>query len=337
MSIMKCAKFILCTVLAGSLAHGAFAKDDSTASAADWLQRMNTAFSELDYDGVFSFISGSDITSLRIIHMYENGVQSERLVHLDGAPREIVREGNKVLCILRPEDELIALSSSIPSGPFAQAFVRNFDDVGRNYHLEMGGEDRMAGRATVRMVVKPKDEHRYGYRLWLDKETGLLLRSDLVDEITDKSLEVFQFSHLVTGAGVQRTALKSEQPNGAVIDHFEVADESSTKPGSGVDEWHATWLPQGFEMAAIDIRRVAANTEEMNTLMYTDGLAAISVFIEETHDDEEMGKMVARHGATVSVTEVVKGPKGSEHVITVVGEIPQQTASSIAASVRFGN
>lgn len=336
MSMIKRVQLVAGLLLVASLPPTAIADDAGDASAAQWLKRMNTVFAELDYDGVFSFFSGSDLASLRIVHMVDNGVQNERLIHLDGAPREIVREGDKVLCILHPEDELLELGSSIPSGPFAQAFVRNFEDVERNYDLQMGDESRVAGRASVRLDVKPKDKHRYGYRLWLDKETGLLLRSDLVDERTKKSLEVFQFNSLTIGSGVQKAALKSEQSVGAVIHHFEMDETTSHEEKHDEKSWHATWLPDGFEMAANDVREVAASTEEVNTIMYTDGLAAISVFIEESHDDEEMDNMVAQHGATVSVTEVVNGRDGTQHVVTVVGEIPPKTATNIAASVKFG-
>ena len=318
-----------------ALAPSALADDVSEASAAEWLQRMNSVFTELNYDGVFSFISGTDLASLRIVHMVEDGVQNERLIHLNGAPREIVREGEKVLCIMGPEDKLLDLGSSIPAGPFAKAFVRNFDDVDRNYHLEMAGEDRVAGRVSVRLDVKPKDENRYGYRLWLDKQTGLLLRSDLVDEVANKSLEVFQFNQLTVGAGVQKAALKSEQSGEAVVHQFEIDQKVKAEGKDHPNGWHATWLPDGFEMAASDVREMAATTTPVNTMMYTDGLAAISVFVEEAHDDDEMGHMVAQHGATVSVTEIVEDPDGTEHVVTVVGEIPPKTAAAIAESVKF--
>ena len=363
MSIMKRVRSFISMAtsiaLLSTVTPAAFADDSAiaaasasateTSSATTWLQRMHTAFSQSNYDGVFSFVSGTDVASLRIVHMYENGVQSERLVHLDGAPREIVRKGEEVLCILGPDDELLALGSSIPSGPFAQAFVRNFEDVGRNYHLTMGAEDRVAGRATVRMTVKPKDQHRYGYRLWLDKETGLLLRSDLVDELNKRPLEVFQFNQILVGANVESPALESEHSHGAVIHHFEHAEHKDDDAHhekahtERKDLWHATWLPAGFEMAAIDIRRAAETseaeaTDKVKTIMYTDGLAAISIFIEELTDgDEKMEKMVSLLGATASATDVIQGPKGTNHVITVVGEIPPKTASNIAASVKFGN
>ena len=147
----------------------------------------------------------------------------------------------------------------------------------------------------------------------------------------------------MVGANVERPALESEHSTGAVIHHFKHAEDKEEAHTERKDLWHATWLPEGFEMAAMDIRRAAETSEaeaidKIKTIMYTDGLAAISVFIEELgDDDDEMVEMVSRHGATVSAVDVIEGPQGLNHVITVVGEVPPKTAKNIAASIRFGN
>ena len=133
---------------------------------------------------MFTYFSGAPISqACRVVHKVVDGVQRERLVHLNGAPREIVRHGEKVTCMVhawrRPHRDG---SQSIPAGPFARAFVREFDRINDTYMVDESGEGRVAGsRQARRIAVNPKDQHRYGYRLWLDKETSLLLRSELVD------------------------------------------------------------------------------------------------------------------------------------------------------------
>ena len=97
------------------------------ADAHELLARMNKAFVHENYDGVFTYVSGNELASLRVVHKVIDGVQRERLVHLDGAPREIMRHGDKVVCIVMPGDDIAALEDSIPSGPFARAFVRGFE------------------------------------------------------------------------------------------------------------------------------------------------------------------------------------------------------------------
>jgi sigma-E factor negative regulatory protein RseB len=132
---------------------------------AQWLDMMNRGFLEASYDGIFSYFSGDDLSTMRVVHTVTNGVQRERLVHLNGAPREIVRTGDEVECILRPGDEILALESSIPSGPFARAFSRAFEGVSDNYTLSLHGTDRVANREAVRLAVMPRDAQRYGFRL----------------------------------------------------------------------------------------------------------------------------------------------------------------------------
>ena len=306
----------------------------SVDSPEAWLARMNSAFAKLDYDGVFSFYTGSDLASLRVVHMLDKGVERERLMHLNGAPREIVREGDNVLCILQPGDRLVAMGGSIPAGPFARAFIRDFGNVTNNYLLSMKGEDRIAMRRAVRMLVEPKDEHRYGYRLWLDRDTGLLLKSELMDTKRKKALEIFQFNQLVLGEGVQRSALEPDQPQGSVIEHLKVAEKSAAKTVSV--NWHAEWLPVGFEMAASDLRHAPATNQDISALIFSDGLAAISVFVESMPSAGSTN-MITRKGATVSVTQSVLGPNDGWHLVTVVGEVPAKTASAVAQSITYSN
>lgn len=322
----------------GLVASGpvSFAAEPTTAtadSAASWLGRMNRAFAELNYNGVFSFWTGRDMASLRVVHMIKDGVEHERLVHLNGAPREIVREGDEVLCILQPGDRLVAMGGSIPAGPFARAFIRDFSDASSHYEFSMKGEDRIAARQAVRLVVEPRDKHRYGYRLWLDKETGLLLKSELMDEQQRAPLEVFQFNHVVTGADVDARALTSEQPKGSVVEHLQVAEAQAGESHPDV-MWHASWLPEGFEMAASDMRHAPATKQDVSTLMYSDGLAAISVFVENM-PNAAATNMLTRKGATVSVTRLVHGPNKAKHLVTVIGEVPPKTATAIASNIAY--
>lgn len=336
---------VLCAVALFLSSNLTVAEESQTSSASvanqaavneaanRWLTKMNQAFSQLDYDGFFSFWSGGNLASLRVVHMAKDGIEHERLVHLNGAPREIVRDGDKVLCILQPGDRLVAMGGSIPSGPFARAFIRDFSDVSSHYALAMKGEGRIASRPAVRMVVEPRDKHRYGYRLWLDKETGLLLKSELMDERSKAALEVFQFNFVTLGTGVDEEALTPERPSGSVVDHLRVADKAANGAAADV-KWQASWLPDGFKMAASDLRHAPATKQDVSTLMYSDGLAAVSVFIENM-PNAAATNMLSRKGATVSVTRLVHGPNDGRHLVTVIGEVPPKTASAIAANISY--
>ena len=305
------------------------------ARAADlprqWLDDMNRAFSELSYDGIFSYFSGQDLASLRVVHMVVDGEQRERLVHLNGAPREIVRRGDEVACIVMPGDALLELEESIPSGPFARAFVRRYDRISESYGLSFFGEDRVADRIAVRVAVTPRDGNRYGYRLWLDKSTRLLLRSELVDA-EGRRLEIFQFNQIRFGDEVDAAQLEPEGKDGSLVSHLTLATKQP-QPVSREDlAWEAGWLPEGFSMAAADIRRAPSSLKSINTIMYSDGLAAFSVFVEDM-PDAGAAAMVSRNGATVAVTHMINDPQNASYLVTLVGEIPTPTAQRIARSV----
>jgi sigma-E factor negative regulatory protein RseB len=307
----------------------------STYADRALLQRMNNAFVNLSYDGVFSYFNGAELASLRVVHKVVDGVQRERLVHLNGAPREIVRRGDKVSCIVMPGDDLIALEESIPAGPFARAFVGQFENIEDTYSVGRFGEGRIAGRIAMRVAISPKDKHRYGYRLWLDQDTALLLRSELVDH-EGKKLEIFMFNQLSLGDDVLAAALEPEDVQGSMVSHLTLQPAQVSRPlaldtSQTPASWSTLWLPPGFKMATADLRRKPASGQNVSSLMYTDGLAAFSIFIEPM-PQRGAASMVSQNGATVAVTHRVNGQNGY-YLVTLVGEIPVATAREIIESV----
>lgn len=294
-----------------------------------WLTDMNQAFNELSYDGVFSYYGGSEYTTLRIVHMVVDGQQRERLIHLNGAPREIVRSGEDVVCILLPGDDLLELD--MPSGPFARAFVRRYDNISEYYSLTFSGEGRVADRTAVRLVVTPLDANRYGYRLWLDKETRLLLKSELIDS-AGEPLGVFQFSTVVIGDAVDHNALEPTGDKASQVLHQLSLDTEPSIPLTDPVRWSVDWLPVGFDMVGSTVRTTMSERKSINTMMFSDGLAAFSVFIEDM-PHAGAASMVSRNGATVAVTHLTQGLQDEPHLVTLVGELPTEAAQRIIRSI----
>ncbi len=315
---------VACVCFGGSL----MAQEDDPRA---WLEAMNRAFGDLAYDGTFSYFGGNDLASLRVVHKVVDGQQRERLVHLNGAPREIVRYGEEVACIVMPGDALLELEASIPAGPFARAFVRGFERIDSYYALAFAGDDRIAGRPAVRIDVTPVDADRYGYRLWLDRENRMLLRSELIDQ-RGRRLEIFQFSRIVYGDAVDATLLERNENAQAMVSHMTLGTPAQAL-GSVDVPWRAAWLPAGFHMSAADLRRLPSQLKAVHTLVYTDGIAAFSVFIEAM-PEAGAGAMYSRVGATVSVNRRLRGSDGVEHLVTLVGELPDDTAKRILANVQ---
>jgi sigma-E factor negative regulatory protein RseB len=332
---------VLTLAIALALASaGAKAQVEAAAAAADlggrspsqWLDYMAEALRERSYDGVFSYFDGEELATLRIVHAVVDGVQRERLVHLDGEPREIVRSDDDVLCILQPDDAILKLAATLPSGPFARAFNRAPDPVTGQYDVAFDGMGRVADRSAVRIAVKPHDEDRYGYRLWIDEQKGLLLRSELVDPAGDR-LEIFQFADVRIDEGVDRANLEPAYRDGAV-EHRVSLDSRERSALERQPSWQLGWAPAGFVMAVADVGRSPRAQRPVETLMYSDGLAAFSVFVEEI-PAAGASNVVSRQGATVAVTHLTAGPQGKGYLVTVVGEVPIETAQRVARSVRF--
>ena len=317
---------------AGAVASYAQSEFAHARTPEQWLDAMHAAFDELGYDGVFMYRGGSEIAMLRIVHLNVDGVKRIRLVHLNGAPREVIRHGDNVVRMVPPNDETLRVGRSTPVGPWGRSFAPRFQAAEKHYRMHIDGEDRIAGRRAVHIKVCPWDEDRFGYRLWLDHATGLLLRSELHDAQGD-NLEVFQFASLVIGEGIPESALDPE-PGEAWV-HEPLTSESGEASAPVVPiRWHAGWVPDGFVMADAEVCDLRGSGEAVTTMMWSDGMAAFHVFVESTPDGNA-SDLVSRDGATVVVTHVVRPPQMDQHLVTVVGEVPTPTARRIARSVYY--
>ena len=173
--MVRALSFLLAGVVLAT-ASSAFAQhaDD----ARHWLEKMVQAAHTMNYDGTFVYQSGGRMESMRIIHRRDESGVRERLLSLTGVAREVLRDNSRVTCIL-PDDASVMVgntrSRGVNSGPLFSGA-----SVPAHYDLDMRGLDRIAGRVAERVDLTPRDEYRYGFRLWIDRQTGLLLRSDVV-------------------------------------------------------------------------------------------------------------------------------------------------------------
>ena len=316
---------------AGAVASYAQSEFAQGRTPEQWLDAMHAAFDELGYDGVFMYRGGSEIAMLRIVHLNVDGVKRIRLVHLNGAPREVIRHGDHVVRMV-PLNETLRVGRSTPVGPWGRSFAPRLQAAEKHYRMHIDGEDRIAGRRAVHIKVCPWDENRFGHRLWLDHATGLLLRSELHDAQGD-NLEVFQFASLVIGEGIPESALEPE-PGEAWVHEPLTAQSSEARAPAVPIRWHAGWVPDGFVMADAEVCDLRGSGEAVTTMMWSDGLAAFHVFVESTPDGNA-SDLVSRDGATVVVTHVARPPQMDQHLVTVVGEVPTRTARRIARSVYY--
>src|SRR5690606_16030591 len=278
---------------------------------------------------------GDEVSSIQIQHRYQNGNEQERLVHLDGERREIMREGNRVFCLL-PGKEVMELEQSLLSGPFS-GFDGNQPLPSRDqYHMTLAGAERVAGFDAVKVAVTARDEYRHSYLLWLDRKTALPLKSVVLDK-QGEVLERMQYTSLEVGGDIADSELRlgslprshqdSHPKDGA---HPKV---ETTIPDEPRQRWMLSWLPEGFKKSPYQIKRVASDGVKVDTAVYSDGLSAFSVFVEEL-GSESASHGVSQLGATIAYSRMeVVGE--SNYMITVVGEVPLVTARQVADSIQL--
>ena len=297
----------------------------ATADAAEQLlDRMSHSYRELNYQGSFTFQQGDKLESLRMAHAVINGKEYERLDSMDGGQREIIRRGHRLSC-LHPGHQLLRF---YPQQQTQKQKQGESAAVAQYYEFHVTGKGRIADRTTVNIQVSPKDTHRFGYRLSLDEASGLLLRSELLGP-QDKILERFQFVDIRIGEPIALDVFQSA--DGSYQAHH-AAPQASAKQSLVVAEksWAVSWLPGGFTETVANLKFVS---DDMAS--FTDGLAVFSVFLERDVDVAKMAAGIegsARQGATIAYSRALL-LAGHPHRVTVVGEIPAQTAQQIAQSV----
>ncbi len=301
----------------------------SSANAADaahdWLMKINRAARDLEYVGIFVYQHDTQLEAMQIFHKTENGSSRERLVSLNGAPREIIRDANEVRCYWPDKNSVMVEYRKAEKKGFPSILPERLQDLDEYYVLKLGDTERITGRMAQLMIVKPTDQYRYGYRLWADVDTGLLLKADLLDA-QDTVLEQFMFTQVSIGAKIPAAALAPGMTGKSMTWYREEGDtrQVTEKPG-----WSAAQLPKGFKLSAHMTRRLPMRKQPVEHLVYTDGLATVSVFVEKQEKGAKpFMRGVSRMGAVHAMSAQV-----DDYQITTVGEVPAATVSLIGASV----
>lgn len=288
------------------------------------LERMTAAMSQMSYQGTFVYVQGERVETMRITHVADGKGVRERLVALSGPPREVLRDSNGVRWVLS-DDGSVLEDSAFNRSFFPQLPLDPGDQASRSYILKTGASARIAGHQARNLKILPKDEYRYGYSLWLEKHSGLLLKWELIDH-ERKPLAKLMFTEVRLGSEVDTRELA---PDTRLKKYKTV--ESSLPSGAGVSQARPRWLPgtvpPGFRLTT---HRYASNPDhgEYEHLVYSDGLAAVSVYVEKgaKHENPEAG--VRLHGTTHTFSRV-----SDEFLITVVGDVPAVTVKSIGNAV----
>lgn len=304
----------------------------------EWLEKMNKALATRNYDGTFFHLSGGRVETMRIVHRVRAGRVTERLQSLDGSGREFVRANDELTCYL-PDQHTVLVEQRPNNGPFLGSLPQFDASVTDFYRIEALPATHILGRPARVIAVNPKDQFRFGYRLWLDEKTAMPLKTQLVDPRGQVIEQIF-FARLDMPETIPDVDLAPTVRTEGM--RWVRQGPSPDSASAALGAYRASQLPPGFRLTVQGAQTLGGASAPASHLVYSDGLATVSVFVEEQSakapgaavspdaQPEPPVQGLARVGSGYAFSTIVQG-----HQVTAVGEVPAQTVEFIAHSVKI--
>lgn len=293
-------------------------------SINDWLMRMHEASKKQAYIGTYVVSSGGTISSAKIWHVCEGNQQMERVETLTGAPRSIFRHNDRVVTFM-PDHKVVRSEKRESLGLFPELLQSTDSRIADFYKVKREGADRVAGVEADIVVLVPRDAMRFGYRVWTEQKSGMVVKLQTLD--TDgKVLEQAAFSELQLDAPVKIDKLLQMMGK---VDGYRVEKPVLVKTSASAEGWVLKAPVAGFTPMSCYKRPAAPSAsqggDEPLQWIFSDGLASVSLFLEpfdrQRHDKESSMSM----GATQTMTRQL-----GAYWLTAMGEVPMATLKLFA-------
>ena len=297
------------------------AKNSDNTSAKVWLEHLSTSLKTLNFSTSFVVVKNNQAEPYHWYHGVDHGRELEILSLLNGPRQDTLRKGN-VVSYIEPNRRPYSVKSERISGPIPSIFSENIDVLSDSYDFISVGKSRILGRAAQMIRIVAKDGYRYGYWLWLDQESGLLLKMAV---ITRKGhlLEQVQFTYL------EITKKPAESLERLIKIKFPDVIDIPNKIDNSRFAWQINWLPLGFKQIKADRHNIDITKQAVEFRLFSDSLVDISVYVSPSQISERAVEYV-KDGATIVLNQIMHNEE-----ISVVGKIPPSTAKAIADSVSF--
>lgn len=290
----------------------------------DWLKVVAFAAHQTDYSGIFVYQYDNHVETSRITHVVEADGEYEKLESLDGPRREIVRHHGQVWCLINQKME--QMDSRQVRNMFPALLPEQLSALSENYHARQVGTERVAGYNAQVIMFKPRDNLRYVHKMWAHTDSGLLLKAAVLGD-KNRMIEQYAFTQLQIGGNIDRSWIGESIRNHEQPDTAPGQAKGSIPVNSG---WVVDALPAGFKKTMEIERQMRGRPAPVTQIVYSDGLSAISIFIEPDDGDEDNKDGLISRGA-VNLHHKVAG----KHLITVVGEVPPRAVMQVLDSVRY--
>ena len=286
------------------------------ATEDPWLILQKTAYAarELGYQGVFVYQNGKETRSVQITHMNKDGLEVARNVILDnsvksGQAREVFSQGSDIV-IFHPKKEKMVIEKRRGQNMFPAMFPTDFQLIKSSYTAKLGTTEYVAGRPAQIVELVPNDALRYSYKIWADVEYGILLKMTLLN-VKQETLEQIEFNQL---SMLSTQDANWFQPKIDVTKNYVMEDEPTVQRVT--KEWELEKLPPGYRKIDHVERMMPGKSVPMNQMIFSDGIASVSLFIEPMVKGmrPKMGHKLI--GSTNICADVIDG-----YQIVVVGEV----------------
>ncbi|MBP9590456.1 MAG: MucB/RseB C-terminal domain-containing protein [Steroidobacteraceae bacterium] len=319
---MRPAVLLAAAFLAAIVMPAHAAEEDARA----WLGRMGEALGTRNYYGLFTHTTNGQSETMRIVHRVDGAETHERLVSLDGSGREIVRTANEVHVYL-PDRKVVLVEPRTDRGSLIKAFPAPSAQLDALYDLSVSPGSRILGRDVQVLDIRPRDQFRYGYRLWLDAETAMPLRSVVADG-TGRVVEAIHFTRLEMPERIAASATEASV-DATGFQWVRTGRQPATSAAAATAAaWRPMKMPPGFRLVGSRIQRMPGVPMPVQHLIFSDGFASVSVFIEPGPAAGPAPPEATSVGSANAFSTSIQG-----HVVTAVGEVPPDTVRDIAVSV----
>lgn len=295
------------------------------ADPADFLVRIGEAARNTNYQGVIVYRGDDMLETMRVTHRFKDGTEHERVQSLNGDPREILKENNKVICLL-PKDRKLTMNLPTPKALFPALSPERLQQIAQVYSLQDLGVQRVAGRLCQGLAIAPRDQFRYGYEIWADQQSAVPLKVSLIGR-NGVVLEQMMFTEIDFPATIPDAAFRPQLQPGETRQVVQMVENPPLpQPGAvSAAGLRLDRLPPGYRVAFRELRPLPGGQGVVEHLVLSDGLSAISVFsARKPAAAAAQAQSVSQMGTMHAYRRMV----GGFHV-TVVGEAPQETVRMI--------
>ena len=315
-------KFSALFLLLVSLNTSALAAE--TESAKLWLEQLSKSLRELNFTTSFVVVKNNQAEPYHWLHgIGENSQELEIFSRLNGPRRDILRQGD-IVSYIEPEQEPYSIISQSVQSPIPTIFRGDFSELEDNYRFISVGRSRVLGRVAQLVRIVAKDKYRFSYWLWLDQETGLLLKMAILTR-QGLLLEQIQFTHIEVSEQLSESLVQFQSTELPEI--IKLNNQHKNR----VLAWKVDWLPQGFAVIKSNQHNLNSHNQGENKavefMLFSDGLVEISVYVNLSQENFRAPEY-ASDGATMVFNHIVQGIE-----VGIVGDIPLATAKKIAESI----